>query len=1159
MSNIKDFQVNYRLNVQAADAVTQLKNFTSAVSGLAAVDNTLTKAASSLKTMSSSLKSVFGANGNKKYTLKIDTKTAEANIDRLMSKLSSLEDRMKGMSMGFGGMGHGSGATMNRNIQRNMDAYARETKKAAQKAYSKYGVTPFGMGAYTGSAPKGIGGWGYPSGYAPRGKNRDAWKSGAQTVPFYPVGGDGGAVPPVSGGKGGAKGGGKNSAQTAAINRLHYSNMPSWRNIPFAGLLNAYFMYNAVRNEIGDAVSFTHTMESAKNILAATDNDVATFADRFKSMTSSVRKIGVDTKFTMVEMADATQTLAKAGFGVDQIKNVIRPVTDLALVSDSPIEDIARQISSIMHGYGIDTRSSSQVADVLTNSSVRSMVDISDLAETMKMAAGFLNMAGVSFNEGIAAAAVLGNNGIRGTLGGTSLRSMLTFIAKPTKQAQKVMDQLGVSFTETKDVYGEKKAVIRSLADIMEDLNKAGAGTKEMAAIFGKVGGTGAMYLVNHYDQLRDLTESNRYANGLAHELGEKKQNTTFGLWEQVTSQWSESFTRAFERMEPAIQSILKKLTASLGTTDFINSITKIGQSMLAVFDIVTRFGLWFASNWSWIEPLFITGVVARTIFKTAGAFANLATAMGLAGRASSIMGLSGLVGGAAQTAQAVGGASAAVGGLGRTLASTVNTGSGITGAAAALGAFGTSAIVATGAISALVGLAAYAGTKIYELYQKKEALTEEHASRERWIYPSLDALNSSLEKAYVNAVRAKGAKDALTQETVGEAYGNVTGGGTYDWLNGKSAWLLGTIGKGVQYGASQTWDWLRAGFYAGQGNYVKSGEINKQMDDRRKNFHGYYNYDEQNKFYNMSMEAVDEKAAGIASETFKYVVKNSSTPQEAFESLKVAKKQFETAKLTEDKSLYYTTSDGLRIIHDDFEDRPKSATLSTPYAVEAYDKVIGQLDTDKGYLSKHRAYINMISSQENASRAIFSTSTGFTPAFLTENGFQMINGKWQAPTVPHGAPKEEAVRIKAMIDNVKLMASGIVYDGLYDTFKDRDAVSNIFKAAGFDYRVYGTDPTSNDSILNQNGMHQTDEYGNPVTGSGGGISSAGGNYGGAGRMNSVAPKQVNVTIENLMSIETIELMGTDAGKTAEMQNLKETVTQLLIEVVHDFDSSWHG
>lgn len=56
---------------------------------------------------------------------------------------------------------------------------------------------------------------------------------------------------------------------------------------------------------------------------------------------------------------------------------------------------------------------------------------------------------------------------------------------------------------------------------------------------------------------------------------------------------------------------------------------------------------------------------------------------------------------------------------------------------------------------------------------------------------------------------------------------------------------------------------------------------------------------------------------------------------------------------------------------------------------------------------------------------------------------------------------------------------------------------------------------------------------------------------------NTAAPKQVIVKIENLMNVKSIDL--TNADNVAVIDNVKQQLTQALIDVVHDFDETYHG
>ena len=265
------------------------------------------------------------------------------------------------------------------------------------------------------------------------------------------------------------------SKRRAAINRIQYSKAPSLRNLPFASMLNAYMGYSLIRSELTKAIDYSNIMESAHSILRVADSDLKTFETRFDSMARHVRKIGIDTKYTAVEIAGAVKYLSMAGMNIETINKSIRPITNLALIGDNDVSYIADLATNIMAGYDIHNDSMDSVADIISSTISRSNVNIVEMAESYKMAAGYLRMAGVDFTESSAAIGLLGNMGLKGTLAGTSLRALSTCFAKPTKEAQEVLDRLGIRFTEMRDIEGVQVEKLRPIADIFEELNKKGA------------------------------------------------------------------------------------------------------------------------------------------------------------------------------------------------------------------------------------------------------------------------------------------------------------------------------------------------------------------------------------------------------------------------------------------------------------------------------------------------------------------------------------------------------------------------------------------------------------------------------------------------------------------------------------------------------------
>ena len=931
------------------------------------------------------------------------------------------------------------------------------------------------------------------------------------------------------------------SKRRAAINRIQYSKAPSLRNLPFASMLNAYMGYSLIRSELTKAIDYSNIMESAHSILRVADSDLKTFETRFDSMARHVRKIGIDTKYTAVEIAGAVKYLSMAGMNIETINKSIRPITNLALIGDNDVSYIADLATNIMAGYDIHNDSMDSVADIISSTISRSNVNIVEMAESYKMAAGYLRMAGVDFTESSAAIGLLGNMGLKGTLAGTSLRALSTRFAKPTKEAQEVLDRLGIRFTEMRDIEGVQVEKLRPIADIFEELNKKGASMADVQAIFGKIGGNAAMMFLKNYDKLRELTSYNRGSQGVSSELALVKQNTTKGLWAQVTSQLTEGFMQAYEVLEPSIRTVLRTFLAKFKAPEFTRGLVSIGNALLDIFTVIGNIGAWVTRNFHWIEPLVFTGVVATRLFKVAGALTNIGIAMGFIGKQSaattSISVVQGLLGAggigkvsfaqkraivsAMQSAgvagrgamnralMAGGGVIGAKGVLQSLFATQVATGSGLTGAAASLSAISTGGFAATAGIAALVGTLGWVAYKTWKIKEAKDAVLEEIESNRKYRYPSIEALYSSLSETYNMAVKTKRAVDEVVAgKSIEEASGHKIGAFT-------SNWWAGFLGE----------------FAIASSEGMVSRDHVYNMDKARQD-------DIRDALVTLAKRDSQTRIDAAYAEFGKM-----GTVLEVDAFLKTVKERFGQQEKDLDKSLW-RMQDGKAVYVNDIGDRSEAVAARTyDYARYMNTQTVPEI------VRAATAYRNAISSAANAHELM--RKGGFDFDQFRAWGFEQDeNGLWKQRALGQNATDAQR------IDNIahrKLAHTTLVkfFSSLRQTFGgSAEAAENILRVAGFTPDQYGNEPDSNDT---------RPFAANPITNTHLDDGGAGGNYSGTGRLSSAAPKQVIVNIESLLSVRTIDLMKSKEGQTEEIQNLKEQLAQALIDVVHDFDASWNA
>lgn len=931
----------------------------------------------------------------------------------------------------------------------------------------------------------------------------------------------------------------------AAINRIQYSKTPSMRNLPVLSMFNTYMAYSFMKSQLRDAVEYNNVMESAKSILRVADSDLGTFEQRFEKMSKHVRQIGVDTKFTAVEIAQATKYLAMAGMDIDTIHQSMRPITDLSLIGDNDVGLVADLATNIMSGYKIKNTSMQAVADVLASTASRSNVNIIEMSESFKMASGYLKMAGIDFTEAAAAIGILGNSGIKGTMAGTALRAMSTRFAKPTKEAVETLDKLKVKFTQFIDVYGKKVEKVRPLAEIFEDLHKAGATMADMQTIFGKIGGNAAMQFINNYEELKRLTTQNKGSNGIANELALIKQQTTKGLWDQVTSQLSESFMVGFELVEPTIRQNLKEFLERFNTPELSRGLADISRTLINIVSALAQLGTWVIKNFSWIEPIVFSGFVATRLYKLAGALTNVGVAVGFIGKqsaaASTIQFLTGLTGmggkingkgltfankraivKALQSSGVTG-----KGAMTRSLLSSgllrgssvmsarsafaplfssqVATGSGMVGATASLSAIGTGAAVATASVSALVGALGWVAYKTWKIKEAKDAVQEEIKANRKYRYPSIDSLYNSLRKTYQQALDTKGAVDEVTKgKSIEEASGQTIGALTGNW------WVAFMS----NFAAAET---RSAPAYSFEDAY---------QEDVKNAIHTLAEKDSQNrmlKAYSDLGKLKDDLEIG----GFIRSVKTNYGQDE---------KNLKDSLWTEDKQGNVLYKKGMdKLTAAEVVNTKGYADYMNKVLVPEIVKIAGE-------------YRKSISSQEEAILAM--TEGGFNFEEFTKLGYYRDekSGEWTQRGPDKKATKEEKETAFGNEKTAHFLVSTFM-GKLRSTYGgSAEIAENILKKAGFTPKLYSNEPDKNDFLLDDNNI--TNEADDGL---------AGGNYSGTGKLSSAAPKQVIVHIGNLLSLEAINLLKSEEGKSPEILNLKEQLAQALIDVVHDFDASWSG
>lgn len=205
------------------------------------------------------------------------------------------------------------------------------------------------------------------------------------------------------------------------------------------------------------------------------------------ALTNDQKRLGATTKFTATEVAGLQKEFAKLGFSDKEILNATEATLALAAAVDTDLANAAMVGGATLRGFGLDASEMGRVTDVMASSFTKSALDISNFAEAMKYVAPIAGQTGVSIEFATAMLGKLADAGVKGSQAGTSLRRILTEMAKtglPAAQAFDKVAKSGISVTDAMDEVG------RTAQTALLVLSKSKDGVNDLAKALDNAGGS---------------------------------------------------------------------------------------------------------------------------------------------------------------------------------------------------------------------------------------------------------------------------------------------------------------------------------------------------------------------------------------------------------------------------------------------------------------------------------------------------------------------------------------------------------------------------------------------------------------------------------------------------------------------------------------------
>lgn len=206
------------------------------------------------------------------------------------------------------------------------------------------------------------------------------------------------------------------------------------------------------------AAGFEESMNLIQTVGSAT-------AEQMQNVQAQALQLGKDTSFSAGEAAEGFLELTKAGFSIESSMAAIGGVMNLAAAGNLSVASAAEIASNAINSFGLPASDAVRIADLLAAGANASSVEVTDLSDSLKMSGSVLGGYGQSLDDTTTALALMGNQGIKGSDAGTSLKQMFISLAAPTDKARNLMKNLGISIYDAQGNMLEMPDILQNLQD----------------------------------------------------------------------------------------------------------------------------------------------------------------------------------------------------------------------------------------------------------------------------------------------------------------------------------------------------------------------------------------------------------------------------------------------------------------------------------------------------------------------------------------------------------------------------------------------------------------------------------------------------------------------------------------------------------------------
>ena len=303
--------------------------------------------------------------------------------------------------------------------------------------------------------------------------------------------------------------------------------------------------------------------------------EVSTLLDdqsQMEELSRNARELATEFGSMPVEQAKALYQIISAGASDSaEATEILTAANKLAVGGVTDLKTAADGLTSILNAYGADAGTATEVSDALFTAMKAGKTTVGELSASIGQIAPIAAQAGAGLEEILAATAALTKGGVSTSAAITQLRGIVSSILKPTAEAGKLAEELGIQF----DAAALKT---KGLSGFLAEVRRATGGSAEkMAVLFGQVEALGGALALTG----KASGDFGQILDAMGRRAGETEK--AFAKMADTPEMAAKRFQAAMADLRISVGDAVTSLTPLLsGLTAVVNTFTALPQPVQA-------------------------------------------------------------------------------------------------------------------------------------------------------------------------------------------------------------------------------------------------------------------------------------------------------------------------------------------------------------------------------------------------------------------------------------------------------------------------------------------------------------------------------------------------------------------------------------------------